>query len=86
MAAVRAVDIFKRIGSRLSEGDLFRKAFIGGVWKDAHSKQTFPVYNPAIGEVITEVSDMGKDDVLEAISHAHAAQKKWRSTTAKVSK
>ena len=86
MAAVRAVDIFKRIGSRLSEGDLFRKAFIGGVWKDAHSKQTFPVCNPATGEIITEVSDMGKDDVLEAISHAHTAQKKWRSTTAKVSK
>lgn len=85
MAAVRAVDIFKRIGSRLSEGDLFRKVFIGGAWKDAHSKQTFPVRNPATGEVIAEVSDMGKDDVLEAISQAHIVQKTWRSTTAKVS-
>ena len=83
--AARAVDIFKRIGSRLSEGDLFRKAFIGGAWKDAHSKQTFPVYNPATGEVIAEVSDMNKDDVLDAISQAYAAQKIWRSTTAKVS-
>lgn len=85
MAAVRAVDIFKRIGSRLSEGDLFRKAFIGGAWKDTHSKQTFPVYNPATGEAIAQVSDMDKDDVLEAISQAHMAQKTWRSSTAKVS-
>lgn len=84
MAAVKAADIFKRIGSRLSEGDIFRKAFIGGAWKDAHSNQTFPVHNPATSEIIAEVPDMNRDDVLEAISQAHSAQKLWRSTTAKV--
>lgn len=86
MAVVRAIDIFKRIGTRLNEGDIFRKAFIGGAWKEVHSKQIFPVHNPATSEVIAEVTDMNKDDVLEAISQAHAAQKTWRLTTAKVSK
>lgn len=85
MAAVKAVDIFKRIGSRLAEGDVFGKAFIGGAWKEANSKQTFPVHNPATWDVIAEVSDMNKDDVLEAISQAHASQKSWRTSTAKVS-
>ena len=84
MATVRAVDIFKRIGSRLVEGDAFRKVFIGGTWKEASSKQTFPVSNPATGNVIAEVPDMNKDDVLEAISQAHASQNSWRSITAKV--
>ena len=85
MATVRAVDIFKRIGSRLGEGDVFRKVFIGGTWKEASSKQIFPVSNPATENVIAEVPDMNKDDVLEAISQAHASQRLWRSFTAKVS-
>ena len=87
MATLRAVDIIKRLGSeaaRLTEGNL-RKAFVGGVWRDAHSKRTFPVYNPATWEVIAEVPDMNKDDVQEAISEAHTAQKNWCKITAKVS-
>jgi len=86
MATVKVVDIFKRIGVRLAEGDVSRKVFVGGTWKDAHSKQAFPVRNPATWEVIAEVPDMNKDDVLEAISQAHTAQKTWRFTTAKVIK
>jgi len=87
MASLRAIDIVKRFGSevtRLTEGNL-RKAFVGGVWRDAHSKKTFPVHNPATWEVIAEVPDMNKDDVQEAISEAHIAQKNWCSRTAKVS-
>ena len=87
MAALRAVDIVKKLGNqaaRLTEGNL-RKAFVGGVWRDAHSKKTFLVYNPATWEVIAEVPDMNKDDVLEAISEAHTAQKSWCRITAKVS-
>lgn len=85
MAAVKAVDIFKRIGIRLGEENVFTKTFIGGAWRETHSKKTFPVHNPSSWEVIAEVPDMSQDDVLEAISQAHTAQKTWRLTTAKVS-
>ena len=34
-----------------------RRLLIGGQWVDAASGKTFPVYNPATGEVIAQVAE-----------------------------
>ena len=60
------------------------KAYIGGKWKDASSNATFPVVNPANGELLAEVSNCGQDDVKEAVSEAAKAFQSWKQKTAKV--
>lgn len=57
--------------------------FIGGKWKDCVAK--FPVYNPATGEEIGRVSDMGRSDADEAVNQAYEAFRSWKNTTANVS-
>lgn len=57
--------------------------FIGGKWKDCVAK--FPVYNPATGEEIGRVSDMGRSDADEAVNKAYEAFRSWKNTTANVS-
>ena len=42
------------------------------------SASTFPVYNPATGEVIAEVAEAGADGVAVAVSRARAAARAWR--------
>ena len=62
---------------------LFTNAyFINGVWKNA--KSTFPVYNPYTGNVIGEAANCTKHDAEDAVNHAFAAFKKWKTTTGKV--
>ena len=57
------------------------RGFVGGKWKAGTS--TFPVTNPANGEEIIRVANLGADDVREAIDAAYEAQKSWRALTAK---
>ncbi|MCB1478057.1 MAG: NAD-dependent succinate-semialdehyde dehydrogenase [Rhodobiaceae bacterium] len=57
------------------------RGLVGGKWKDG--KKTFPVINPANGEEVTRVADLGAEDVREAIDAAYEAQKSWRAMTAK---
>jgi hypothetical protein len=38
---------------------LRRQAFVDGAWIDSDSGETFPVTNPATGEVVAEVRNMG---------------------------
>lgn len=54
--------------------------FIGGKWKDCNAK--FPVYNPATGEEIGKVSDMGTKEADEAVTEAYKAFKVWKNSTA----
>lgn len=54
--------------------------FIGGKWRDCVAK--FPVYNPATGEEIGRVSDMGRSDADEAVNQAYEAFRSWKNTTA----
>ncbi len=63
--------------------ELKTKGFINGQWVDAMSGRTFAVTNPATGETIAMVSDMGRDDALAAVSAAYQALPKWRALTAK---
>ena len=60
------------------------QAYIGGKWKAAADNSTFPVYNPATGAKLADVSDVGKDDVEEAVFEASRAFQSWKAKTAKV--
>lgn len=53
------------------------KMLIGGKWKEASNGATFPVYNPATGELIDTVPAATPEDVEEALLCAKAAQKEW---------
>jgi len=59
------------------------QSYVNGKWVDAANKATFEVTNPATGEVIAAVADMGRDDVRLAIDAAHAAWPAYRDLTAK---
>ena len=61
----------------------FEKAYINGQWLDADSKATIPVTNPATGELIGTVPNMGVAETRRAIDFANAALPAWRAKTAK---
>src|ERR1700694_407399 len=50
-----------------------RKLLIGGQWVDAASGKTFPVYNPATGEVIADAAEGDKNDIDRAVKAARRA-------------
>jgi len=58
-------------------------AFVGGEWSEADSGAHFPVHNPARGERITQLPDLGRRETARAIDAAHAAQPAWAARTAK---
>ena len=62
---------------------LREQAYIDGQWVDADNKATITVTNPATGETIGTVPDMGDHETRRAITAAARAQKKWQATTAK---
>ena len=73
------------LSSKLKDPTLaIDKALIGGEWLAASdSGKTFEVTNPANGEVIATLPDMGKTELVRAIDVAHKAQKAWAKKTAK---
>jgi len=56
--------------------------FINGQWCDANDGARFNVTNPANGEIVGEVPNGGKADVVAAIDAAAEAFKTWSKTTA----
>jgi hypothetical protein len=50
-----------------------RKLLIDGQWDDAASGETFPVYNPATGEVIAHAAEGDKKDIDRAVTAARRA-------------
>ncbi|WP_334129085.1 NADP-dependent succinate-semialdehyde dehydrogenase [Sneathiella sp.] len=68
----------------LKDPDLFRmQGFLGGKWVDADSGITHDVTNPATGEVIGTIPDMGAAETRRAIEAARAAMPGWARKTAK---
>ncbi|WP_413206237.1 NAD-dependent succinate-semialdehyde dehydrogenase [Rhodospirillum sp. A1_3_36] len=68
----------------LSDSGLLKtQAFIGGAWTDADDGATFPVTNPANGEEIAQVPDMGAQETHRAIRDAESAMTGWKARTAK---
>src|SRR5689334_8145564 len=55
--------------------------YIGGEWYEGAS--TYPVLNPATGEVIAQVAKGGAAEATQAIATAERAFPAWRSLTAK---
>ncbi len=68
----------------LSRPDLLRtQAFVNGRWCDADSGATCDVNNPASGESLGTVPDMGARETAKAIDAAQAAFPAWAARTAK---
>jgi succinate-semialdehyde dehydrogenase / glutarate-semialdehyde dehydrogenase len=66
------------------ETDLLRnQAFVDGKWIDADSSATFPVYDPATGEVVAEVPRLGADETRRAIEAADRALPAWKARPAR---
>ena len=59
------------------------RGFIGGAWVGADSGATFAVTNPANGETLGHVPDMGALETRRAIDAAAAALPLWRDRPAK---
>jgi|TARA_Y100000294_G_scaffold61445_1_gene58248 succinate-semialdehyde dehydrogenase/glutarate-semialdehyde dehydrogenase len=59
------------------------RAYIGGEWIDADSGATFDVTDPATGDVVATVADLGVDETRRAVDLADEAQKAWAARTAK---
>ncbi|VVO44727.1 NAD-dependent succinate-semialdehyde dehydrogenase [Pseudomonas fluorescens] len=63
---------------------LFRQqAYINGQWCDAQDGSRQAIYNPATGEVIGHVPNLGAAQARAAIAAANAAWPAWRAKTAK---
>jgi succinate-semialdehyde dehydrogenase/glutarate-semialdehyde dehydrogenase len=62
---------------------LVTKAFVAGDWVGADDGSTFPVVNPARGDVICEVPNLGRTETSRAIKAAQVAMKDWAGRTAK---
>jgi len=60
---------------------LIDRAYIGGTWRD--SERRFAVTDPATGECLAQVPDLGADEAREAIAAAETAWPQWRRRTAK---
>jgi len=63
--------------------ELKTQGFIDGQWVAAVSGRLFSVTNPASGDVIAQVANMGGEDAMAAVAAAHAALPAWRATTSK---
>ncbi|RUW26773.1 NAD-dependent succinate-semialdehyde dehydrogenase [Mesorhizobium sp. M4B.F.Ca.ET.215.01.1.1] len=57
--------------------------YIDGVWTAGDASRTFDVLNPATGEVLASLPDMGAAETRDAITAAHAAQPAWAARPAK---
>ncbi len=68
----------------LNDQSLLRtQAYVNGAWRDAFSGKTFAVTNPATGEELARVADVGAEETRQAINDADAALPAWRAKTAK---
>ncbi len=62
---------------------LTEKAYIAGEWISAPDGKTFPVTNPARGDVIARVADLSRVDAARAIEAADIARHEWAARTGK---
>ncbi|MGD1955643.1 MAG: NAD-dependent succinate-semialdehyde dehydrogenase [Sphingomonadales bacterium] len=69
---------------KLERKDLLRQqGFVGGLWSDADTGETFDVVNPATGAVIATVPDMSVSETRRAIESADRARHDWAVQPAK---
>jgi succinate-semialdehyde dehydrogenase/glutarate-semialdehyde dehydrogenase len=58
------------------------KLFIGGEWRDAVSKKTIAVSDPATGQTIGQIAHASREDLDLALAAADKGFKLWRETSA----
>ncbi len=76
------LDAATDLRSLLKHPDLLRSdAYLAGEWESG--AKTFAVTNPARGDVIAEVADMGRAEAAAAIEAAFEAQQAWAARSAK---
>ncbi|MBU3083839.1 NAD-dependent succinate-semialdehyde dehydrogenase [Acinetobacter seifertii] len=69
--------------SSLQSTELFQQqAYINGQWIAAQSNATVPVTNPATGEEIGTIPNMGAAEATQAVEVAYTALKSWKALTA----
>ncbi|MDR3087130.1 MAG: NAD-dependent succinate-semialdehyde dehydrogenase [Azoarcus sp.] len=69
---------------QLNNPDLLKsKAYIDGKWRDADNGAVFAVNNPATGETIASVPDMGVAETRVAIAAAERALFAWKKRSGK---
>ncbi|NOX39072.1 MAG: NAD-dependent succinate-semialdehyde dehydrogenase [Alphaproteobacteria bacterium] len=74
----------KNLNDVLKDASLLcQKAFVAGDWIDADDGARFSVSNPARGDVICEIADVGVAETRRAIEAAKVAQKGWAAKTGK---
>lgn len=72
----------ENISVKLSDPSLLEnRGYIAGEWVDCDTK--FDVTNPATGDIIAQVADLGMADIKRAIDKAYDAKKQWAAKTAK---
>lgn len=59
------------------------QAYVNGAWVNAQNGSVFTVDNPATGQTIAEVANLGAADAAAAIDAANTAWPAWRALTAK---
>src|ERR1044072_7274176 len=57
--------------------------YVNGVWTSGDATKTFDVLNPATGELLASLPDMGAAETRAAIDAAYAAQPAWAARPAK---
>ncbi|WP_319003304.1 NAD-dependent succinate-semialdehyde dehydrogenase [Celeribacter naphthalenivorans] len=68
----------------LKDANLLRmQAYVNGDWVDADTGATLTVINPATGETVGTVPQMGAAEARRAIEAAEVAQAQWKKTLAK---
>ena len=73
-----------RVAGLLRDQELFREACcIDGEWIPASGGAAMPVDDPATGETLGVVPELGRDGARDAIGAAAAAFPAWRAKTAK---
>ncbi|MGG2398307.1 NADP-dependent succinate-semialdehyde dehydrogenase [Pseudomonas sp. SH1-B] len=69
---------------KLNDPELLRhQAYVDGQWCDADAGDSTEIFNPANGESLGRVPNMGAAETRRAIEAAQAAQPAWRALTAK---
>lgn len=82
MSATNAMLEQRRVHDLLGEGPL--RFAVGGKWIASAKGQTFPVYDPGTGELVTEVYEATAEDVARAVDAAQRAfeEKPWATLPA----
>src|SRR6056297_359765 len=82
--ATKMLDDTTNLSSLLKDPDLLAtRGYVGGEWVSGDEGKSFDVANPARGDVIARVADLGRAETARAIAAAETAQKAWAARTAK---